>query len=341
MNLGLQRIALSAVVLAGVCLSNATAASASPSVWARARRPHAAEREMLVEQADKLLSDAALERERAELYSVPNLEDIMPRAKNDARLLLERAGGADSPNMVVRLRHASLLRDVAQDQKPRNMRDIESAAAILETVLSSRPPVPLALAAWKEMALCYALLGRREKEIRAYTEALALEVVGPRRASLLANRAESFMGLGRLEDAIQGYRDSLASLLLNELNHFGVTTRWGLAVALDRDGRLDEGLEQIRLARLSDPLDTEIKSDAWFYSPPYDEHWYKALGSWVKAREATNSIDRTFEYGHALEYWDRYVDKAPVNDFYVALAKVRRNACEIERERSARSTVGR
>jgi tetratricopeptide (TPR) repeat protein len=155
---------------------------------------------------------------------------------------------------------------------------------------------------------------------------------------LLANRAESYMGLGRLDEAIRGYREALASLLYDELRGYGVTTLWALAVALDRNGDLEDGLEQIRLARTYDEFDERINGDAWFYSPPHDEHWYKALGAWVKARAAANSIDRIFEYGHALEAWDRYIDRAPTNDPYVPLAKVRRRACEIERERATHTS---
>lgn len=332
-----HRIALMVAVLSGVCLGSITASSAAPSVWERARRPNAAAREALVEKADHALNKGEMEKDRAELFGLLFGADAARLGKIEARFMLEEAGGANSPNMTVRLRYAGILRSMANDQKPLNRNGIESAAKIVTTVLASRPAPAMALLAWNELALCHALLGQREQEIHAYTEALALEPVGPRRAMLLANRAESYMGLGRLDDAIRGYRESLGSILFIDMYRFGVTTLWGLAVALDRNGDVEDALEHIKLARTYDKLDERIKDDSWFYSPPHDEHWYKALGYWAKARAETNSIDRAFEYGHALEAWERYIDRAPANDPYLALAKVRRRACEIERERGAHS----
>ncbi len=335
----LPRFAWATVAFASVCFGQISDSAAAPSVWASARRPHAAARELLRDEAEKVLVDHALEKSRLKLESglVLRNDDAAQASNIKARQLLEQAGGATSPNMMVRLQYASVSRTLATAQKPIHAKSIEEAARILATVITSRPAPATALIAWDEMALCYAVLGQREKEIHAYGEALALEPQGRRRAMLLANRAESYMGLGRLDDAIRGYRDSLASLFYDEL-HDGVTTFWGLAVALDRNGNLEEGLEQIQWARKYDSIDEKINSDSWFYSPPHDEHWYKALGAWVKARNEPNSIDRIFEYGHALEAWDRYIDRAPDDDAYVSLAKVRRHACELERERAARIT---
>ena len=333
----LSRKTLHTCIFASVCLLYVPDSSAAPSVWASARRPNAAAREVLIDNADKALNDAALEKERVELYSGLFLGgEAAQVGKIEARALLEKAGGATSPNMMVRLRYASVLRGLASEQKPQNLKNIQEAANILATVIASHPLPAIALRAWDEIALCYAVLGQRDKEIHAYGEALALEAVGYRRSMLLANRAESFMAMGRLDEAIRGYREAFSSLLEVERRGYGVTTLWGLAVALDRNGDMEDALEQIRLARTYDGFDERINDDSWFYSPPYDEHWYKALGAWAKARAAVNSIDRTFEYGHALEAWDRYIDRAPENDAYVALAKVRRRACEIERERAAR-----
>jgi tetratricopeptide (TPR) repeat protein len=334
MSRSLPAIALGAVLFTGVCLGDTRPSIAAPSVWAAARRPNAAAREALVDQSDKAQNDAAFEKERAKYTGNFLGDDVGRIGRIEAQFLLEQAGGANSPNMMVRLRYASVMRNTAQDRKPQDRKGIESATKILETVLSSRPAPAIALLAWDELAICSALLGQREKEIRAYTEALALEPLGPRRAMLLANRAESHMALGHLDDAIRGYQESLASIHVFEMPRWGVTTLWGLGVALDRNGDLDSALEQIRMAREYDRFDVRINDDGWFYSPPHDEHWYKALGAWARARAASNSVDRTFEYGHALEAWERYIYRAPANDPYVALAKARHQACEKERERS-------
>jgi len=327
------------LVLASICLGNVSEVSADPSVWASARRPNASSRERLASEAQKVLSDAALQKERAEMRTGLAIgNELLEAARIDARSKLEEAGGATSPNMIVRLQYASLLQTIASKQKPRNLKNVEKAAKIIETVVAARPDPSVLEIAWGELGVCYAVLGERDKEIHAYGQALSFQPIGHRRATLMANRAESYMGSGRLDEAIQGYRDGLAALLPDEMRAYGVTTLWGLAVALDRNGDLESAFANIRLARIYDGIDEEINRDSWFYSPAYDEHWYKALGAWAHARTIENSIDRTFEYGHALEAWDRYIDRAPADDLYVALAKVRRRACEQERERVAKTS---
>jgi tetratricopeptide (TPR) repeat protein len=323
----------------GVCLGNVSEGLAEPSVWASARRPNAAARERLTNQAQKAINDAAMQKLRIDMHGgMPFGNEVLEAGRLEARMLLEQAGGGTSPNMMVRLHYASVLQSTASKQRPRNLKNIEEAAKIITTVIASRPDPAILEMAWGELGVCYALLGERDKEIDAYGQALNFQPIGSRRAALMANRAESFMGYGRLEEAIQGYRDALASLLQDEMDTHGVTTLWGLAVALDRNGDLEAGLSNISLARTYDPIDEEINKDSWFYSPPYDEHWYKAIGAWAKARAIDNSIDRTFEYGHALEAWDRYIEYAPPGDLYVALAKVRRRACELEREKAAKTS---
>lgn len=333
-----SRLGLAILVLTSVCLGNVSEVSADPAVWAAARRPNAAARERLAAEAQKVLNDSALLKERLELRNgLPLGNEMLEAARIEARNLLEKAGGATSPNMMVRLQYASVLQTIASKQKPRNVKNIEEAAKIIQTVIASRPDPSILEIAWSELGVCYAVLGERDKEINAYDQALSFQPIGHRRATLMANRAESYMGLGRLDEAIQGYRDGLAALLPDEMRAYGVTTLWGLAVALDRNGDLESAFANIRLARIYDIIDEEINRDSWFYSPPYDEHWYKALGAWARARNIENSIDRTFEYGHALEAWDRYIDRAPANDHYLALAKARRRACEQERERAAKA----
>lgn len=332
----LPRLLLVWAAIALGCLVHSGESLAEPSIWAKARRPNAAARTEIINKSEKALSDATLKKHRIQLYTGLSFgNESLEAARIEARMLLEQAGGATSPNMMVRLNYASVLRTLASEQKPRNLQNIEEAAKIFEGVIAAHPEQHMTLQAWDELALCYAMLEKREKEIHAYGEALIFEPVGPRRAMLLANRAESYMGSNRLDEAIRGYRESLAALVHDEVDAYGVTTLWGLAVALDRNGDVEEGLEHIRLARTYDPLDKRIQSDSWFYSPPHDEHWYKALGAWAKARQMPHSIDRIFEYGHAVESWDRYVDRAPANDPYVPLAKVRRRACALERERAA------
>jgi tetratricopeptide (TPR) repeat protein len=291
-------------------------------VWTRARNPDLARRAGALAEAEALvLKSRRLQRplkyglvfsERPEIYL------------REARRVLEAAGAETSRDPLLRFRLAEVLVDLG-----------EHAGAAKHYEVAVRSPslaAPLRASGLMDLAVCYARLGRHEEEIKAYTEALSLEPLGPVRATLLANRAEAYMVLGDITKAIEGYRASLRSLLVVEMFSYGVTTLWGLGVALDRSGDLESGLGSIRLARDYDPSDRLINGSGWFYVPPYDEAWYAALGHWVRARQATLSMARAESYGSAVEAWERYIERAPETDRWLALAKARLRACMEERD---------
>src|SRR4029079_8260597 len=86
--------------------------------------------------------------------------------------------------------------------------------------------------------------------------------------------------------AVAGYRTALGLLSADHMMFgSGSTTLWGLAVALDRSGDLDSGLESVRVARSYDAQDKHLNGPGWFYLPAYDRHWYEALGHWQVARK--------------------------------------------------------
>jgi tetratricopeptide (TPR) repeat protein len=311
-------------------------AAADVSVWGRARQPDVAKRKAQLDAAeqhllryerqilDPLLGEAA----GGDLLRLGNISLI------EARKVLEDAGGAKSPDMRVRLRLGYVLRRLAQGDDAPKVAMLEEAMRILLTVAGSNAPPSIKAAAWNELALGYAVLGQRENEVHAETEALALEPIGRHRAVLLANRAEAYMGLGRLEEAIGGYRESIRSLVPIEMFDSGVTALWGLGVALDRDGDLDGGLASIQLARAYDRDDRRIHGSSWFFSPPHDEHWYDALGFWAAARTTDQGAVRAESYASALAEWDAYLARAPADDRWLPLARARREACAKEGERA-------
>jgi tetratricopeptide (TPR) repeat protein len=309
-------------------------AVAAPTVWGRARRPDVGRRATLLEEADQFLLKHELARS-SPLEDGPGVPFLRmgPVYLIEARKLLEQAGGAESPDPRVRLRFGHVLRRLAQEPDASPLLN-ERAAEVLVTVARSDAPPVITSAAWNELAICYAVLGRRDEEVHAYGEALALEPLGHHRAVLLSNRAESYMAMGRLDDAIRGYREALRSLLPLEMFEHGVTTFWGLAVALDRDGDLDGALESISLARAYDRDDRKIQSDSWFFSPPHDEPWYSALGAWSAARATEQGAVRAEMYERAIEQWRSYLTRAPEGDRWIPLARARLKACEKERDRS-------
>ena len=309
-------------------------AFAGPSVWTQVRDPAAASRARLLEEADQFLLKHDLAQSEA-MFDGTGVDLLRMR---DVYLLealkrLDQAGGAESPDARVRLRLGHVQRRLGQDRKPPNPGRIEEAIRVLLTVAHGSAPPAITTSAWNELAIAYAVLGKRDQEVHAYGEALAHEPLGHHRAVLFANRAESYMGMGRLDDAIQGYRQALRSLLPIEMFQYGVTALWGLAVATDRDGDLDGALASIALARAYDRDDRKIHESSWFFSPPHDEAWYDALGAWSMARSTDLGAVRAEAYSRAIEGWEAYLERAPDDDRWAPLGRVRLDACKKERDR--------
>jgi len=330
-----RALVVGALVFASALLSPEVVAA--PTVWARARQPSVARSAALLEEADQFLLKQELLREENEDPSGVEFMQMGPVYMLEAEKRLEEAGGASSPDPRVRLRYGYVLRRLGQDHSKDGLGQVKIKAAVdvLVTVARAKNVAPTVLAAaWNELAICYAVLGVRDEEVHAYGEALALEPLGRHRAVLLANRAESFMAMGKLDDAIRGYREAMRSLLPYEMFDNGVTTLWGLAVALDRDGDLDGALESIALARAYDRDDRKIHSSSWFFSPPYDEAWYEALGFWSLARATEQGAVRAEAYARALDAWRDYLARAPEGDRWIPLARARQKLCEKERDRA-------
>jgi tetratricopeptide (TPR) repeat protein len=108
---------------------------------------------------------------------------------------------------------------------------------------------------------------------------------------LLGNLAETYMMLGRLDEAIATYTQAIAV-------GARVSTVYGLAVALDRDGSTDQAVRTIQGQGTVgfDAFRREFSRHIVFYVPKGEENYYFAL-----ANEAFGN------YGTALEFWNRYV----------------------------------
>lgn len=105
------------------------------------------------------------------------------------------------------------------------------------------------------------------------------------------NLAETYMMLGRLDDAIDAYKEAL--------RHGGSTATWyGLAVALDRDGRGALAREVILSQRTTGYrlFRNNVESQDTFFVPRGEVFYYYAL-----AEEAFGRIDE------ALDYWNHYI----------------------------------
>lgn len=309
-----------AVLVAALALTWAAPASADGTVWSRSLRPEIARRRELLDQAQA--HEIKAHRAMASRNRLDRAEGIAHLAQ--AAILLEEAGAATSPDLFVRYRLAQVytLQDLPQ-----------KATVVLESIARASPPAPLRATVFAELAVAYAHLGRVDDEIRAYGEALKVQPIAHERSRLLANRAEAYMLLGDITAAVDGYRAALALLTADYMMFgSGPTTLWGLAVALDRSGDLDSGLDTVRVARSYDAQDKAINGPGWFYLPDYDRHWYEALGHWQVARKAdvVTSV-RVDAYARAVASWEEYLSNATRDDRWLPLARMRLKQCEKER----------
>ncbi|HWU90976.1 MAG TPA: tetratricopeptide repeat protein [Kofleriaceae bacterium] len=105
------------------------------------------------------------------------------------------------------------------------------------------------------------------------------------------NLAETYMMLGRLDDAIDTYKETLR-------HGARISTWYGLAVALDRDGRAALARDAIVAQRLAGYrlFREEVESVQAFYVPRGEVFYYYAL-----AEESFGRIDE------ALDYWNRFI----------------------------------
>ncbi|MFT3774535.1 MAG: hypothetical protein QM820_54960 [Minicystis sp.] len=318
-------------------LLGAAPAAADPSIWARTRRSEDEARRGLVAEAEALeLKYHRLTNGRREADQSLDREEVAVLAGMyllRAAELLEQAGAATSPDLFVRMQLADIYGLMGKTAE---------AVAILERVVRADPPPVLYSRAWSTLAVAYAHLGRTQDEIHAYTKALEQQPIARERARLLANRAEAYMLLGDITAAVDGYRAALAMLSSDYLLFgTGPTTLWGLAVALDRSGDLDGGLEAVRLARSYDPRDAQISGPSWFYVPDYDRYWYAALGHWAVARKADVPGVRAEAYTRAVAALDAFVTHAARDDKWLPLARVRLKQCDKERAEFMRRETAR
>jgi tetratricopeptide (TPR) repeat protein len=109
---------------------------------------------------------------------------------------------------------------------------------------------------------------------------------------LLGNLAETYMMLDRLDDSIATYSRAIA------IGAARVSTVYGLAVALDRDGSTDQAFRYIQGQGPGgfDAFSKEYMQHSVFFVPDGESNYYFALVNEAFGRD-----------GAALEYWQRYV----------------------------------
>jgi tetratricopeptide (TPR) repeat protein len=150
--------------------------------------------------------------------------------------------------------------------------------------------------------------GRDPKKDRVHLEAAArdYEAVLDRTSvneetdeTIVSNLAETYMMLGRLDDAIDKYTQALK-------HGASSGTLFGLAVALDRDGRGEEAIDEIvelGPGIVRDFEDSVMRGNT-FFVPSGERFYYFAL-----IAEAFNQTDE------AIEYWRSFINSGAHAEF--------------------------
>ncbi len=152
------------------------------------------------------------------------------------------------------------------------------------------------------LGIAYSKIGQFENAIAEYERAESIlsqksvnnHDFAEQRATLNGNAAESLMALGRLDEAIQRYREALTYTPDNPL------LSWGLAVAYDRDEQISRALEQAQFALANDPDMKTLTGPYVFFIPEGDVHYYFALGAWARG-----------DMSNAEKHWKLFIQKLP------------------------------
>jgi tetratricopeptide (TPR) repeat protein len=202
--------------------------------------------------------------------------------------------------------------------------------ARLQQALEQAPDSPLAGEAWFSLAVAEGKLRHHEAERAAYSRALSREWEPELQATIVTNRAESTMAAGDLALAMRDYRLALA---LSRSATTQALAFWGLAVATERDGDLPSALELARRAasfRFGPPSHLIVALDlpSVYFTPDYEEHYYRALATMAEATKAATLDERRLLLQTASLLWSLYLDGAQRDsERWVPNAKAHRDAC--------------
>lgn len=298
----------------------ASRAAGAPSVWERARDPHA----LAVTEA---LTKALRAREPRELSpealsSLPAFESLLALR---AVVVLEEAGGEalNDPEVWYYLGDSLIVANRGREEEGRQL---------LRRALSVAPHSPEAAHAWFEIGIASNRLRQFEDERAAYTEALRVQWDRNLRAGIYMNRGEAGMSLGLLREARADYE---AALAIADDPEIRALTAWGLAVALARDEDLPDALRraweasQFKFRDAQGNVVSALDLPAVFYTPDYEVHFYRALGAMAAAEHTDKPEEKKAELEWAVSQWKRYLAEArPAGDRYAANAEFHLTWCK-------------
>lgn len=294
-----------------------------PGRWESVARPAAASEAALVR---------SVERTRVPREDLFSSEDMLELLNQRAAVMLELGATKETPGAPLAYLRADVLYNAGATFAPQ-------AEAALRYALHHYPESPLAASAWQDLAHLLGLHGQRSEELGAYRRALAGQWWQPGRAELRLNMAEVTMALGDVTGALSLYEQALTTDASPELQ---ALARWGAAVALERSMDLPSAMQlvvQASSARFpAGALSVSaIDLPGVYFSPAYEEHYYRALAAMAQAAEEKEESAKIAEkYQTAAYLWTLYISGAvrEQSDKWLENAKRHRAFC-LERGRPA------
>jgi tetratricopeptide (TPR) repeat protein len=182
----------------------------------------------------------------------------------------------------------------------------DEAVAAWERVLSLEPALLDEEVLAFECTIALARVGRYQQASEIYNQMLVLGVSAQRRSLVLVNLAEMLVAAScdGLDDAIDLYHEAVRE----DPDRAGA--QWGLGAALSRAGRDEEARVALATAVRLDPQWTTFTREGSFFVPPYDIHFYRALG-W----EQLGNRDQ------ALLEWQTYLDSGGAEGCWSEVAR--------------------
>lgn len=314
---GMRALALTLGVL--LCCGVAQA-DAPPGVWERAKSP------------DARLRYEVHRKVRERLARGEDWTDSLSRpfVLGGARLLLEDLGVEQLDDARLLFDYGEVLEELGEHVK---------AAAVLERALALDPQHPGADMGRLTLAFAYAREDRSEDELRAYQDYLRHTDALRGRATAQLNMAEAHMRVGRLDEAVSGYREAYRTatdaLGPGQSADTAALACWGLAVALDR---LDETVESRRELDAALSFDRDMAliqhSPNVFFVPAYERSYYVGLGYEGRARrDADDPLARRAAIERALGAFREYVSRATPTDRWKAQAREHVRRLELEHKK--------
>jgi tetratricopeptide (TPR) repeat protein len=342
------------VLLGLALLFCATSASAEtpPSVWDRAKDPSIESSWALhVETQAALHNIVEMRRVQLKLQLFPGLQppehvevDAVHAALQRVVERLDRFGAEKSADVRLRFDLGEVLLAIADHEVDRQ-RVWKRAADVLRGALAIAPDEPGADDAWLNLAFACGHLGDHECESKTYREVLRRRTEDSERRTPLLNLAETDMHMGQLQDAIEGYRETIrvAARVSGDGDTAPLAT-WGLAIALDRSGdhagaereaktAISRERSVLRLPAPPHAVSALLHSSGVFFYPEYEIEWYDGLGDVALAREMKDPHDQVTEWQDAERHFSTYVtaaEKAPRPDRFLEIAKARLAAVRSE-----------